>query len=89
MLAGPYGGDVGLAITQCIGLIGMIQWGMRQSAELENSMTSLERILEYTSVESEPPLDSPPGKYFLKTIPSCQPYLSAVHNDFSQMRLMI
>jgi len=56
---------VGLAITQSVGLLGMIQWGMRQSAELENSMTSLERVLEYTSVESEPPLESPPSKYFL------------------------
>lgn len=53
---------MGLAVTQSIGLIGMIQWGMRQSAELENSMTSLERVLEYTSLESEPPLESPPGK---------------------------
>ncbi|XP_069668825.1 probable multidrug resistance-associated protein lethal(2)03659 isoform X2 [Periplaneta americana] len=57
-----YGGDVGLAITQAIGLIGMIQWGIRQSAELENSMTSLERVLEYTTVESEPPLNSLPDK---------------------------
>jgi ATP-binding cassette subfamily C (CFTR/MRP) protein 4 len=54
---------VGLAVTQSIGLIGMIQWGMRQSAELENSMTSLERVLEYTSLESEPLLESPPGMY--------------------------
>ncbi|KAJ9591424.1 hypothetical protein L9F63_002030, partial [Diploptera punctata] len=57
-----FGGGVGLAITQSIGLIGMLQWGMRQSAELENHMTSLERILEYTHVESEPPLESAPGK---------------------------
>ena len=54
---------MGLAITQSIGLIGMLQWGMRQSAELENHMTSLERILEYTNVESEPPLESPPGEF--------------------------
>ncbi|KYN17539.1 hypothetical protein ALC57_10161 [Trachymyrmex cornetzi] len=56
------GGFVGLAITQSIGLTGMFQWGMRQSAELENQMTSLERILEYNKVDSEPPLESAPGK---------------------------
>ncbi|XP_012525065.2 probable multidrug resistance-associated protein lethal(2)03659 isoform X2 [Monomorium pharaonis] len=56
------GGMVGLAITQSIGLTGMFQWGMRQSAELENQMTSVERIFEYSKVESEPPLESTPDK---------------------------
>lgn len=53
---------MGLAITQAIGLTGMLQWGMRQSTELENQMTSVERVLEFTDVEQEPPLTSPPGK---------------------------
>lgn len=56
------GGNVGLAITQSIGLTGMFQWGMRQSTELENQMTSVERVLEYSTVESEPPLESTPEK---------------------------
>ncbi|VVC87931.1 unnamed protein product, partial [Leptidea sinapis] len=57
-----YGGSVGLAITQAMGLTGMFQWGMRQSTELENQMTSVERIQEYSNIESEPPLESSPGQ---------------------------
>ncbi|XP_017887469.1 multidrug resistance-associated protein 4-like isoform X2 [Ceratina calcarata] len=63
------GGNVGLAITQSIGLTGMFQWGMRQSTELENQMTSVERVLEYTNVESEPPLESAPDKKPKETWP--------------------
>lgn len=51
-----------MAITQSIGLTGMFQWGMRQSTELENQMTSVERVLEYTSVDHERELESPPDK---------------------------
>lgn len=57
-----HGGNVGLAITQAMGLTGMFQWGMRQSTELENQMTSVERIEEYSNIESEPPLQSEPSK---------------------------
>lgn len=57
-----FGGNVGLSITQAIGLTGMLQFGMKQSAELENIMTCVERVLEYSRLESEPPLESPPGK---------------------------
>lgn len=57
---GALGGSVGLAITQTISLIGMCQWGMRQSAELENEMVSVERVNEYTNLPSEPPLETAP-----------------------------
>jgi ATP-binding cassette subfamily C (CFTR/MRP) protein 4 len=41
-----YGGNAGLAITQSISLTGMLQRGIRQWSELENQMTSVERIVE-------------------------------------------
>lgn len=31
----------------------MCQWGMRQTAELENNMTAVERVMEYIDLESE------------------------------------
>jgi len=47
------GGEVGLAISNCIMLTGMLQWGVRQSAEVENLMTSVERVMEYSQLDKE------------------------------------
>ncbi|CAG0881126.1 unnamed protein product, partial [Darwinula stevensoni] len=56
------GGDVGLAISSAIMLTGMVQLGVRQSAELENQMVSVERIMEYSRLKEEAALESPPDK---------------------------
>ncbi|XP_075146932.1 putative multidrug resistance-associated protein lethal(2)03659 [Haematobia irritans] len=63
------GGDVGLAITQAMGMTGMVQWGMRQSAELENTMTAVERVVEYDDIEPEGELESPADRKPPKTWP--------------------
>ncbi|KAJ3652255.1 hypothetical protein Zmor_018236 [Zophobas morio] len=48
-----YGANMGLAITQSIMMTGLLQWGMKQSGQLENQMTSVERVVEYTKLEPE------------------------------------
>lgn len=44
---------IALSLTQALRLTGAFQWCVRQSAELENHMTSVERVLEYGSLPSE------------------------------------
>lgn len=46
--------NMGLIITQYVGLLGLLQWGMKMWGELEVNMTSTERVLEYTKLEGEP-----------------------------------
>lgn len=43
----------GLAISQAMILTGMVQLGSQQATEVVNQMMSVERILEYTTLEKE------------------------------------
>lgn len=58
-------GQVGLALSYALTLMGMFQWSVRQSAEVENMMISVERVIEYTNLEKEAPWEyqkrPPPG----------------------------
>ncbi|XP_076633489.1 putative multidrug resistance-associated protein lethal(2)03659 [Colletes latitarsis] len=63
-------GDIGLVLTQIMAVTGILQWGMRQTAELENQITSVERVLEYKRLEEEPFLDSTPEQKPPKDWPS-------------------
>ncbi|XP_043928932.1 ATP-binding cassette sub-family C member 4 isoform X2 [Protopterus annectens] len=57
-------GKVGLVLSYAVSIMGMFQWGVRQSAAVENLMTSVERVQEYTEHESEDEWNSasPPPK---------------------------
>ncbi|XP_057653043.1 ATP-binding cassette sub-family C member 4-like [Diorhabda carinulata] len=56
------GSLVGLAISQCLILTGMLQFGTRQSAEVINQLTSVERVLQYTKIDNEGPFETPKEK---------------------------
>lgn len=51
-------GLVGLLMTYAIMLMGLFQWGVRQSAEVESQMISVERVLEYSKLDTEENLES-------------------------------
>ncbi|NXQ70784.1 MRP4 protein, partial [Quiscalus mexicanus] len=53
-----HAGQVGLALSYAITLMGTFQWGVRQSAEVENLMISVERVMEYTELEKEAPWET-------------------------------
>ncbi|CAF4171025.1 unnamed protein product [Rotaria sp. Silwood2] len=46
--------EIALTLTYSLNLMGLFQWTIRQSVEVETQMTSVERILEYCSLEQEP-----------------------------------
>lgn len=53
-LLGIGSGQIGIMLVYLCQMLPIFQWCLRQSCEVENLMTSVERILEYTAIESEP-----------------------------------
>ncbi|KAJ3351226.1 Multidrug resistance-associated protein 4 [Entophlyctis luteolus] len=53
---GVNSGTVGLLLTYSLQLVGTLQWAVRQAAEVETQMVSVERILEYSVLEPEAPM---------------------------------
>ncbi|XP_042894914.1 ATP-binding cassette sub-family C member 4-like isoform X1 [Parasteatoda tepidariorum] len=65
-----YASKAGLAIASALQLSGSFQWGVRQSAEVESQMTSVERVVEYSNLPPEAALESEKEKKPPKGWPS-------------------
>ncbi|KAK3795777.1 hypothetical protein RRG08_031858 [Elysia crispata] len=63
-------GFVGLSVVYTMNLMGLFQWVVRQSVELENHMISVERVLQYTHLPIEANLESKPDHKPPDTWPS-------------------
>lgn len=42
-----------MVITQSLSILNLFQWGLRHWGDLENQMTSIERVKEYIDIEPE------------------------------------
>ncbi|RUS69501.1 hypothetical protein EGW08_022736 [Elysia chlorotica] len=62
---------VGLSVVYTMNLMGLFQWAVRQSVELENQMISVERVLQYTRLPIEADLESKTDHKPPDTWPSC------------------
>ena len=51
--------DAGFALSYCLQLTALFQWAVRQSAEVETMLTSVERIVEYGELPPEGALVNP------------------------------
>ncbi|CAH1098763.1 unnamed protein product [Psylliodes chrysocephalus] len=86
-------GHVGLVISQILILTGLVQYGVRQGTDVASNMVSVERVMQYTKLEKEHPLETgqkPPrewpskGKiHFKNTYLSYAPELSPVLKDLN------
>lgn len=93
ILENTLSGHVGLVISQILILTGLVQYGVRQGTDVASNMVSVERVMQYTKLEKEHPLETgqkPPrewpskGKiHFKNTYISYAPELSPVLKDLN------
>jgi ABC-type multidrug transport system fused ATPase/permease subunit len=74
-----------LAMTQLLQLSGSMQWAVRQTAEAENHMTSVERILAYCCLQQE--RDNVTRRDGAGAVAKGWPQSATVHFDNVQVRL--
>ena len=53
--------EAGLAVSSALWITGALQWGIRQATEVENHMTSVERVIDYSRLTPEAPAETAPG----------------------------
>ncbi|XP_044728783.1 ATP-binding cassette subfamily C member 4-like [Chrysoperla carnea] len=64
------GSEIGLALSQALNLLFVVQFGIKEASEMINQMTGVERILEYTKIKSEGPFDTPEDTKVPETWPN-------------------
>ena len=61
-----FGGNAGLAVTQSMAIVVLMQYGMKQFTEVANEMTSVKHIMDYIQLQDESTINLPAGIYFTK-----------------------
>ncbi|UJR10923.1 hypothetical protein I4U23_015108 [Adineta vaga] len=51
--------DIALILSYSLNIMGTFQWSIRLSVDVETQMTSVERVLEYCTLDQEPPAQVP------------------------------
>ncbi|CAF4260955.1 unnamed protein product, partial [Rotaria sordida] len=54
--------DIAITLSYSLSLMGLLQLTIRLSIDLETRMTSIERVLDYCSLDQEPPAQVPPNR---------------------------
>jgi hypothetical protein len=84
MFTDMVGAKVGLALSQALIITGMLQQGLLRASEVVSLMTSVEKVLDYMTIEKESELESAPGKqtttakYTGTSVHELNPFLEAV-----------